>query len=147
MAEFEHAAETAVDQWAKDGVQTEGEGVFDVIGEEAAIAVGQELVTVPPVGEGAGLLQIGEEAVGFVFGVEGDPGEEERAEEEAKLEAGADGNAAGLGDDSDLLPRGEEELEGVGALVEGEDLGGGVGEAGLMEVGAVGVHYPFCDAA
>jgi hypothetical protein len=147
MAVFKHAAEIFFDEPAEDGVEAEGEPVFNVVAEKAAVAIGEKFVAVAPVGEGALFLDVGEEAVVLVFGVDGDPGFVKRAEQEAKLDAGADGETAGAGDDPHLLPRGEEELKDVVAFVEGEDLSGGEGEARLMEVGAVGVHYPFCDAA
>lgn len=148
VAELEHAAEVFFDEPAEDGRESEGEGVFDLIAEDGGVgAVGLKDVLVAPVGEGALFLDVGEEFVGFVFGVDGNPGFPEGAEEEAKLDASADAEAADAGDDLHLLPGGEEEGEDVRALVEGEEVFDRCGEAGLMDELAAGVHYPFCDAA
>ena len=106
VAVFEHAAEVLVDQPAEEGREAEGEGVFDFVAEDTAVAVGDETVAVAPEGEGAAFLDVGEEAVGLVFGVDGDPGFVEGPEQEAKLNAGADLQATFTGDDLDLLPRG-----------------------------------------
>ena len=91
MPEGEHAAEILFDEPAEDGIQAEWERVFDVVAEEAAVAVGEEFVAVSPIGEGAFFLDVGEEFVVLVFGVDGDPGFVEGPEEKAKLDAGADG--------------------------------------------------------
>lgn len=140
VAVFEHAAEVLFDEPAEDGREAEGEGVFDLVTEDAAVAIGDETVAVAPVGEGAFFLDVGEEAVGFVLGVDGDPGLVKRPEEEAKLDAGAGLEAAFTGDDFHLLPRGEEERKDVFTFVECEDLFRGSGEAGLMAELAAGVH-------
>lgn len=134
MAEFEHAAEILFDEPAEEGGEAEGEGVFDFIAEEGGVgAVGDKPVGVAPGGEGAFFLDVGEEAVVFVFGVDGNPGFVEGPEEETEFDAGAGLQAAGAGDDFHLLPRGEEEGEDVVAFVEGEEFFDGHGESGLMD--------------
>ena len=134
MAELEHAAEILFDEGAEEGCEAEGEGVFDFVAEEGGVgAVGPKDVLVAPSGEGASFLDVGEEAVVLVFGVNGNPGFVEGPEEKAKFDAGADLQAAGAGDDFHLLPRGEEEGEDVVAFVEGEELLDGRGESGLMD--------------
>lgn len=133
MTELEHAVEILFDEGGEESGEAEGEAVVDLVSEEAAVAVGDEDVAVTPEGEGAFLLDVGEEAVVLVFGVDGDPGFVEGSKVDAELDAGADTEAAVAGDDLDLLPRREEEGEDVGALVEGEDVGRGRGEAGLVD--------------
>lgn len=90
MAELEHAAEILFDEGAEEGCEAKGEGVFDFVAEEGGVgAVGDEAVGVAPGGEGALFLDVGEEAIVFVFGVDGDPGFVEGPEEEAEFDAGA----------------------------------------------------------
>lgn len=132
VAVLEHTAEVLIDQPAEEGREPQGESVFDFVTEDTAVAVGDETVAVAPVGEGAFFLDVGEETVGFVFGVDGDPRFVEGTEEEAEFDAGAGLEAAFAGDDFDFLPRGEEEGEDVIPLMESEHLFGGGGEAGLM---------------
>ena len=134
MAEFEHAAEILFDKPAEEGGEAEREGVSDFVAEDGGVrTVGLEDVLVAPRGEGAFFLDVGEEAVVFVFGVDGDPRFVKRSEEEAEFDAGTDLEATGAGDDLDLLPRREEEGEDVVALVEGEESFDGDREAGLMD--------------
>jgi hypothetical protein len=143
VAELEHAAEILFDEGAEEGCEAKGEGVFDFVAEEGGVgAVGDEAVGVAPGGERALFLDVGEEAIVLVFGVDGDPGFIKGPEEEAEFDAGARLQAAGAGDDFHLLPRGEEEGKDVVAFVEGEEFFDRDGEAGLIdEVGHCSIRF------
>ena len=149
---LEHAAEIFFDQPTEEGIKAERQFVLNLVAENATVAVGLENVAMAPVGERSRLLLVGEEAVVFVFGMDGDPGFIEGSKKDAELHTGTDFQAAGAGDDVDLPPWGEKEIENVTAFVEGEEGFRGNVKARLMDelghgIDCGGVNYPFCDVA
>lgn len=134
MAEFEHAAQILFDEPAEEGSEAQREGVFDFVAEDGGVgSVGAEDVLVAPRCKGAFFLDVGEEAVVLVFGVDCEPGFVKRPEEEAEFDAGAGLEPTGAGDDFHLLPGGKEKGEDVVTFVEGEEFFDGDREAGLMD--------------
>jgi len=128
----EHAAEIFFDEPTKEGIQAEGEFILNLVAQNAAVASGLKNVAMAPVREWSRLLLVGEEAVVFVFGVDGHPGFIERSEAEAELDTGSNFQAAASRDDLDLLPGRKKEIENVAAFVEGEEGFRGGGKARLM---------------
>lgn len=103
VAVVEHAVEFAADETVAEVAadEAEGECVFDFVAEErAALTVVEHVVTVEPVGEGAGGLAVGEEMGRGVFGVDGDPLDGDGADLAAEDDAAADGERAGRLDDA-----------------------------------------------
>lgn len=129
----EHAVELPADEAVDDG--SAGELVGDAIGEPAAaFGFGRDDVDVQPVAEGAFHLQVGEEALVFVFDVAGEPADLQRPDADAELFLGADFEPSRLPDDLQGREGRREEFDDVGPFVKGPQTLRGEGEGrGVFE--------------